>query len=315
MQRGAATPQLLPVQQHTLLRAVQAVGIGLHSAREAQLTLLPAPENTGIVFRRSDLDPAVEIPATIGSVSDSTRATTLSQGASSGKQSLSTVEHLLAALSGMAIDNAIVQLDGPEVPIMDGSAEPFVQLIESAGRQPQSVARRFLRIQREVGVSAGDKTAHFYPHDGFRVTFTVDFEQPVFETLGVHSVFDYTPARFAALSRARTFGFVHELEAMQQQGLVRGGSLDNAVLLDEHRVLNEEGLRGRDELVEHKIIDAIGDLALAGFPLIGEYRAYKAGHSLNHAALRALLDAPEAWELVTFDAENPPPGGYRSTVS
>lgn len=299
------------MQQHTLARAVQTVGIGLHSAREARLALHPAPEDTGIVFRRRDARSSVDIRALLDSVSDSTRATTLSAGG----LSVSTVEHLLAALAGMGIDNVVVALDAEEVPILDGSAEPYVRLIASAGLCSQAAPRRFLRITREIGVVEGDKTATFLPHEGFRVAFTIDYPQPVFEDLGVHATLEYSPAQFAALSRARTFGFAHELEAMQQQGLVRGGSLDNAVLVDRDRILNAGGLRSRDELVHHKILDAIGDLALSGYPLIGEYRAYKAGHGLNHRALKALLAAPDAWEIVTFDAGNPAPPGYREVAS
>jgi len=299
------------VQQHTLLNSARIAGIGLHSAAPVQLVLHPAEPNTGIVFRRSDCVPAVDIRASLDNVSDSRRATTLALSTfSPGSVAVATVEHLLAALVGMGVDNALVELDSAEVPIVDGSAEPFLRLIRSTGLAAQPSLRRFLRVKEEVCVSDGDKSACFSPHEGFRILFTVDFDHPVFQRRASSVEMVYSPQNFEqTVGRARTFGFLHELDSLQARGLALGGSVENAVVLDETGILNEEGLRCDDELVQHKVLDAMGDLALARYPIIGEYRAVKAGHTLNHRALKALLARPSAWEIVTFeDAADVPPG-------
>lgn len=300
------------MQQHTLCRAVAITGIGLHSAHAVQLVLSPASPETGIVFYRNDLNPPVRIPARLDNVSDTHLATTLSADGAS----VATVEHLLAALRGTGVDNVLVELDAPEVPIMDGSAEPFVDAILSAGLQPQGQPRSFLRILEPVSVQLEDKTAAFLPHEGFRIDFTIDFDQPVFRERTARAAMDFSAEHFAStVSRARTFGFIHEIEYLRGRGLALGGSFDNAVVVDDYRILNEGGLRSEDEFVQHKVLDAMGDLALLPHPLIGEYRAHKAGHTLNHAALSALMDRPRAWEIVTFDDAAAVPPGYATMVN
>ncbi|MFK7974939.1 MAG: UDP-3-O-acyl-N-acetylglucosamine deacetylase [Halioglobus sp.] len=302
------------VQQHTLQRPVELSGIGVHTAALVRLALLPAMPNTGIVFRRVDLSPPIEIVAEAASVTGTQFATTLTAGAFDGQSvSVSTVEHLLAALLGLGVDNCVVELGGGEVPIMDGSAEPFVKLIQTAGLLGQPAPRSYLRVTRPIEVADKDKTACFLPHDGFRISFTIDFEQPVFRGRPVHEEFDYSCARFTQqICRARTFGFLTDVEALHSRGLALGGSLENAVVLDDHSVLNPEGLRDDGEFVQHKVLDAMGDLSLLGSPIIGEYRAHKAGHTLNHAAITALLAAPDAWERVTFSQGKLPPDCYRT---
>ncbi|MCB1842105.1 MAG: UDP-3-O-acyl-N-acetylglucosamine deacetylase [Halioglobus sp.] len=284
------------LRQQTLARAVETAGIGLHTGLPVQLRLQPAPAGTGVVFRRIDKHPVVNIAARAENVSATQRSTTLSHdGAHVG-----TVEHLLAALVGMQVDNAYVDVSAPELPIMDGSAAPFARLIRSAGVLQQPARRVFLRVLREVVVEDGDKVARFLPFDGFRVAFTIDFDQPVFRDLGTHAVFDDARDTFVDdLSAARTFGFLHEVEALRARGLALGAGFENALVLDEHRVLNTGGLRYADEPVRHKILDALGDLALLGAPLLGEFRAVKSGHALNTAAVRALLAQPDAWERVS----------------
>lgn len=269
-----------------------------------ELTLHPAPADSGIVFRRVDLDPLVLIPAVAANVGDTTLSTCLvSQG-----QRVATVEHLLASLSGLGIDNACIDVNAPEVPIMDGSAGPFVKLLQSAGTREQDAPRRFIRVTREVRVEVGDKTARFLPFDGFKVAFTIDFDQPVFRERAAHAELDFARACFATeVAPARTFGFMHEVEDLRSRGFARGGSFDNAVVLDDYRILNSGGLRCEDEFVKHKILDAIGDVALLGCPLLGEFRAYKSGHALNNAAVRALLACPDAFERVTFDSADSAP--------
>lgn len=300
------------MRQHTLQRTVETSGIGLHSAQPVRLVLHPAAADSGIVFRRVDLSPPAEVPARPEAVRDTRLATTLQVG----EVRIVTVEHLLAALSGMGVDNAVIELDAAEVPIMDGSAAPFVQLIRSAGLRAQPTPRSFLRIKQEVGVADGDKQARFLPHAGYRLSFTIDFKQPVFQGLTTHAQMDYSVPHFVeAVSRARTFGFLHEVEYLRSHGLALGGSFDNAVVVDDYRVLNKEGLRSEDEFVQHKILDAMGDLCLLGHPLIGEYRAYKAGHTLNHAAIRALLARPQAWEIVTFGESGQAPACYAEDVN
>lgn len=295
------------IRQRTLRNAIKATGVGLHTGEKVYLTLAPAPVNTGIVFRRVDLDPPVEIPARAENVGD----TTLSTSLMANGERVSTVEHLLAAMAGLGIDNAFVDVSAPEVPIMDGSAGPFVFLIQSAGIEEQGAAKKFIRIKRKVTVEDGDKVASFLPFDGFKVSFTIDFDHPVFRDRTAHAEVDFSSTSFVKeISRARTFGFMHEIEYLRSKGLARGGSVDNAIVVDEYRILNQDGLRYDDEFVRHKVLDAIGDLYLLGNSLIGEFRAYKSGHALNNASLRALIAQPDAWEVVTYEDDARAPISY-----
>jgi len=295
------------MRQRTLRNPVKATGVSLHTGEKVYLTLNPAPVDTGIVFRRVDLDPVLELPALAEYVGDTTLSTTLVVGG----QRVSTVEHLLAAFAGLGVDNSYIDLSAPEVPIMDGSAAPFVFLIQSAGVVEQPAAKKFIRIKRKVTVEDGDKVASLLPYDGFRVSFTIDFDHPVFRDRTAHAELDFSSASFVReVSRARTFGFIHEIEYLRSRGLARGGSVDNAIVVDEYRILNQEGLRFEDEFVRHKVLDAVGDLYLLGHSLLGEFRAYKSGHALNNATLRALLAQPDAWEMVTFGDRAPAPISY-----
>ncbi|MEQ9395004.1 UDP-3-O-acyl-N-acetylglucosamine deacetylase [Haliea sp.] len=295
------------IRQRTLRNAIKATGVGLHTGEKVYLTLCPAPVNAGIVFRRVDLDPVVEIPARAENVRETTLSTTLIANG----EKVSTVEHLLSAMAGLGIDNAFIDVSASEVPIMDGSAGPFVFLIQSAGIEEQNAAKKFIRIKRPVTVEDGDKTASFLPFDGFKVSFSIDFDHPVFRERSPHAEIDFSSSSFVKeVSRARTFGFMHEIEYLRSQGLARGGSVDNAIVVDEYRILNQDGLRYDDEFVKHKILDAIGDLYLLGYGVIGEYRAHKSGHALNNASLRALIAQPDAWEMVTFEDEATAPISY-----
>ena len=295
------------IRQRTLKNAIRATGVGLHTGQKVYLTLLPAPVDSGIVFRRVDLDPVVDIEAKAVNVGDTTLSTTLMNG----DVRVSTVEHLLSAMAGLGIDNAIVELSAPEVPIMDGSAGPFVFLLQSAGIEEQSAAKKFIRIKRPVTVTDGDKTATFLPFDGFKVAFSIDFDHPVFHGRTLSASVDFSSTSFVKeVSRARTFGFMHEIEYLRSKGLAKGGSVDNAIVVDEYRILNEDGLRYEDEFVKHKILDAIGDLYLLGNSLIGEYKAHKSGHGLNNRVLRQLILETDAWEMVTFEGEKPAPISY-----
>jgi len=295
------------IRQRTLRNAIKATGVGLHTGEKVYLALAPAPVDTGIVFRRVDLDPIVEIPACAANVGDTTLSTTLVHGGSR----VSTVEHLLSAMAGLGIDNAYVDVSASEVPIMDGSAGPFVFLIQSAGIEEQNAAKKFIRIKRQVTVEHGDKRASFLPFNGFKVSFTIDFDHPVFRDRTAHAEVDFSSTSFVKeVSRARTFGFMHEIEYLRSQGLARGGSVDNAIVVDEYRILNQDGLRYDDEFVKHKVLDAIGDLYLLGYSLIGEFRAHKSGHALNNASLRALIADSDAWEMVTFDDPKDAPISY-----
>ena len=295
------------IRQRTLRNSIKATGVGLHTGEKVYLTLSPAPANTGIVFRRVDLNPVVEIPARAENVGD----TTLSTSLVAGNERVSTVEHLLSAMAGLGIDNAFVDVSAPEVPIMDGSAGPFVFLIQSAGIEEQNAPKKFIRIKRPVTVEDDDKVASFLPFDGFKVSFTIDFDHPVFRDRTAHADVDFSTTSFVKeISRARTFGFMHEIEYLRSKGLARGGSVDNAIVVDEYRILNQDGLRYDDEFVRHKVLDAIGDLYLLGNSLIGEFRAYKSGHALNNASLRALIAQPDAWEVVTFEDEASAPISY-----
>ncbi|HEY5790203.1 MAG TPA: UDP-3-O-acyl-N-acetylglucosamine deacetylase [Gammaproteobacteria bacterium] len=292
------------IKQRTLKNAIRATGVGLHTGEKVYLTLRPAAPDTGIVFRRVDLEPPVEIRADPHNVGDTVLSTTL---VSNGVR-ISTVEHLLSSLAGLGIDNAYVDVSAPEVPIMDGSAGPFVFLLQSAGIEEQAAPKQFIRIREPVEVRDGDKWARFEPFDGFKVSFTIDFEHPVFHDRTQTATIDFSTTSYVKeVSRARTFGFMRDVELLRQNQLALGGSLDNAVVVDEYRVLNEDGLRYEDEFVKHKILDAIGDLYLLGRSLIGAFSGYKSGHELNNRLLRALLAESTAWELVTYrDVESLP---------
>ncbi|WP_449446515.1 UDP-3-O-acyl-N-acetylglucosamine deacetylase [Thermomonas brevis] len=300
------------LRQRTLGNVIRATGVGLHGGEKVFLTLRPAPVDTGIVFRRIDLNPVVEMPAAATLVTE----TTLCTGLSCDGAKVQTVEHLMSALAGLGIDNAYIELSAAEVPIMDGSAGPFVFLLESAGIVEQHAAKRFIRILKPVEVREGDKVARFEPHDGFRLGFTVKFNHPAIpDSLSRVEVEFSTRAYIREISRARTFGFMRDLEYMRERNLGLGGSMDNAIVLDEFRVLNEDGLRYADEFVRHKVLDAVGDLYLVGHAILGAYEGYKSGHALNNALVRALLADVEAWEEVSFaDAAQAPELGYAAAL-
>ena len=291
------------IRQRTLKNVIRATGVGLHTGEKVYLTLRPAPPDAGITFRRVDLHAPVEIYAQPENVGDTQLSTTLVRG----DVRVSTVEHLLSAFAGLGIDNAVVDVSAPEVPIMDGSAGPFVFLLQSAGIEEQAAPKRFIRIRKTVEVRDGDKWARFRPFDGFKVRFTIDFDHPVFRNRAQQAEIDFSTTSFVKeVSRARTFGFMHEIEYLRERNLALGGSLDNAIVVDEYRILNEDGLRYEDEFVKHKILDAIGDLYLLGHSLIGAFEGYKSGHGLNNALLRALLADREAWEEVTYEERHAP---------
>ena len=299
------------LRQRTLKNVIRATGVGLHSGEKVYLTLRPAPVDAGIVFRRVDLDPVVEIPARADLVTETMLCTGLSRDG--GK--VMTVEHLMSALAGLGIDNAYVDLSAPEVPIMDGSAGPFVFLLQSAGIAEQQAPKRFIRIKRPVEVRDGDKVARFEPHDGFRIGFTVEFAHPAIPASLSRAEVDFSTTSYVKeVSRARTFGFMHDLEFMRERNLGLGGSMDNAIVLDEFRVLNEDGLRYADEFVRHKILDAVGDLYLAGRPIIGAFEGFKSGHALNNKLVRALMAEPSAWEEVVFDDPASAPVAYGAPI-
>jgi len=295
------------IRQRTLKNIIRATGIGLHTGEKVYLTLRPAAVDTGIVFRRVDLDEPVEIAATPDNVGDTRLSTTLIHN----NVRVSTVEHLLSAMAGLGIDNAYIDVSSPEVPIMDGSAGPFVFLIQSAGIEEQNAAKRFIRIKKSVVVKDGDKWARFDPFEGFKVSFNIDFQHPVFQSQSQTTTVDFSSTSFVKeVSRARTFGFMRDIEQLRENNLVLGGSLDNAIVMDDYRVLNEDGLRYRDEFVKHKVLDAIGDLYLLGCSLIGEFSGYKSGHELNNRLLRTLLADEDAWESATFDDPELAPISY-----
>ncbi|MCC5792443.1 MAG: UDP-3-O-acyl-N-acetylglucosamine deacetylase [Legionellaceae bacterium] len=289
------------IKQRTPKKIIQATGVGLHSGEKVLMTLRPAPINTGIVFRRVDLDPIVEIPATYDRVGDTMLCTSLSQGGTK----IATIEHLMSALAGLGIDNAYIDVNAPELPIMDGSAAPFVFLIQSAGIREQNAARRFIRILEPIAIEEADKYARFTPHNGFKINFTIDFKHPVFNDKPQNASFDFSSTSYVReVCRARTFGFLSDYEKLRECELAKGGSLDNAIVVDDYRILNEDGLRFDAEFVSHKVLDAIGDLYLLGCGLIGAFEGYKSGHELNNKLLRALMANQEAWEYTWFDAEN-----------
>ncbi len=300
------------IKQRTLKNTIRATGVGLHTGQKIYLTLHPADIDTGIIFRRVDLNPPVEIKATAHNVGETTLSTCLI----AGDVRVSTVEHILSAMAGLGIDNAVVELDAPEVPIMDGSAGPFVFLLQSAGIQEQPAYKKFVRVLKEVTLNDGDKVASFLPFDGFKVNFSIAFDLPVFQGRNLETTIDFSSGSFVKdISRARTFGFMHEIEYLRSKGLAQGGSMDNAIVVDEYRILNEDGLRYEDEFVKHKVLDAIGDLYLLGNSLLCEYRAHKSGHSLNNRALRLLMEQKDAWEYVTFDEASDVPIAYSQAAS
>jgi UDP-3-O-[3-hydroxymyristoyl] N-acetylglucosamine deacetylase len=292
------------IRQRTLKNVVRATGVGLHTGEKVYLSLRPAAPDTGIVFRRVDLPQPVDIPAKASRVGD----TRLSSCLERDGVRVATVEHLMSAFAGLGVDNAYVDLTAGEVPIMDGSAGPFIFLIQSAGIEEQNAAKKFIRVLETVAVNDGDKWAKFEPYDGFRLDFSIAFNHPVFQQSSQRIQLDFATTSYVKeISRARTFGFMQDVESMRAQGLGLGGSLDNAIVMDEFRVLNSDGLRYEDEFVKHKVLDAIGDLYLLGHPIIGAFSAHKSGHALNNKLARALLDDAAAWEFVTFQRQEEAP--------
>ena len=291
-------------RQRTLKNTIRATGVGLHTGEKVLMTLGPAPVNSGIVFRRTDLEGSPEVRADGMRVRETTLGTTLMQD----DVRVATVEHLMSAFAGLGIDNAVVELSATEVPIMDGSAGPFVFLMQSAGIAEQSAAKRFIRVRRPVEVRDGDKWARFTPYDGFKIDFEIEFDHPVFKRHHQRAVIDFATTSFLReISRARTFGFMRDMEFLRSMNLGRGGSLDNAIVLDDYRILNEDGLRYENEFVRHKVLDAIGDLYLLGHSIIGAFSGYKSGHGLNNQLLRELVRNEAAWEEVTFEDERDAP--------
>ncbi len=300
------------INQRTLKNVIRATGVGLHTGKKILLTLRPAPVDTGIVFRRVDLDPVVEIPAKPEYVGD----TRLSTAITKGDVTVSTIEHLMSVFAGLGVDNAYVELSAAEVPIMDGSAGPFVFLVQSAGIVEQKKAKNFIVVKETVRVEEGEKWAQFDPFAGFKVSFSIDFDHPIFAKLPQTAEVDFSSTSFVKeVSRARTFGFMHDLESMRERGLALGASQNNAIAMDSYNILNEGGLRYEDEFVKHKILDAIGDLYLLGNPLVGAFSAYKSGHALNNKLLRKLVESPSAWELVTYDNPSEAPIAFVQTES
>lgn len=296
------------VKQRTLKNPVRVTGVGLHSGEKVTLGLRPAPANAGIVFRRTDVKPVEEIQARADLVYDTRLSTCMEQNG----VRIATVEHLMSAFAGLGVDNAYVDLDSAEVPIMDGSAGTFIFLLQSAGIVEQPAAKKFIRIKKTIELKQGDKWVRFEPYNGYKLTFTINFAHPVFTGTKQHVVVDLGEESYVRdISRARTFGFMQDVENMRAQGLALGGSLDNAIVMDDYRVLNADGLRFEDEFVKHKVLDAIGDLYLLGHPLIGAFSGYKSGHAMNNTLLRALLADAEAWEFVTFESLEQAPSFLR----
>ena len=298
------------IKQKTLKNVIRATGIGVHTGNKIYLTLRPAPIDSGIIFRRVDFPEPVEIKACPENVGDTSLSTTLQKDG----VTISTVEHLLSALSGLGIDNLFVDVSAPEVPIMDGSAGPFVFLVQSAGIAEQEAPKRFIRIKRKIEVKDGDKLARLEPYDGFRMDFSIDFSHPVIRGKAQEATFDFSTTSFVKeVSRARTFGFLRDAEKLRSMNLALGASMDNTVVLDDYRVLNEDGLRYEDEFVKHKMLDAIGDLYLLGKNVIGSFVGHKSGHSLNNMLLKELLANQDAWEIVTFESVEKAPIAYTWT--
>jgi UDP-3-O-[3-hydroxymyristoyl] N-acetylglucosamine deacetylase len=296
------------LRQRTLKSLIGATGVGLHTGQKVRLTLRPAPVDTGIIFRRVDLAPPVDIPARADLVGDTRLASCLVR---EGVR-ISTVEHLMSAFGGLGVDNAYVDIDAPELPIMDGSASPFVLLVQQAGIEEQAAPKRFLRVKRRVEVREGDKWARLDPHEGFKLLFSIEFKHPVIERSTQSVSVDFAETSYLKeIARARTFGFMHEVEDLRESGLALGGGLENAVVLDEFRVLNAEGLRFADEFIRHKLLDAVGDLYLIGRPLLGAFSAHKSGHGLNNKLVRAMLADRNAFEIVSFERADQIPAGVQ----
>jgi UDP-3-O-[3-hydroxymyristoyl] N-acetylglucosamine deacetylase len=303
------------LQQRTLKSLTRAVGVGLHSGQKVEMTLRPAAPNTGIVFRRVDLPQPVDIPVRFDSVSETRMASTISPGGRPGGPKVQTIEHLMSACAGLGLDNLYVDITADEVPILDGSSASFVFLLQSAGIELQNAPKRFLRVKKTVEVreGAGDSLlwARLEPYHGFKLTFQIDFNHPAVDATGQQVTFDMGSGRYKQeIARARTFGFTKDVEAMRSRGLTLGGSMDNAIVIDDYRVLNSDGLRYDDEIAKHKILDAIGDLYIAGAPLLAAYTSFKGGHALNNKLLRTLLADQAAWDHVTFDDEALAPAGF-----
>jgi UDP-3-O-[3-hydroxymyristoyl] N-acetylglucosamine deacetylase len=295
------------LNQRTLKNSIRATGIGLHTGKKILMTLRPAAPDSGIVFRRTDLEQPVDIQAHAEHVGETMLGTTLHKG----DAKISTVEHLLSALAGLGIDNALIEVSAAEVPIMDGSAGPFVFLLQSAGIEEQKAPKRFIRILESVHVTDGDKWARFDPYNGFKVNFEIEFNHPTFKKHSQVASMDFSTTSFLReVSRARTFGFMRDIESLRSRNLALGGNMDNAIVLDDTRILNEDGLRYEDEFVKHKILDAIGDLYLLGHSLIGEFSGFKSGHALNNKLLRTLIGTPTAWQEVTFESLKDAPISY-----
>lgn len=298
------------IKQRTLKRIVQATGVGLHTGKKVTLTMRPAPANTGIIYRRTDLNPPVDFPADAKSVRDTMLCTCL---VNEDNVRISTVEHLNAALAGLGIDNLVIEVDAAEIPIMDGSASPFVFLLLDAGIEELSSAKKFLRLKETVRVEDGDKWAELSPFNGFSLDFTIDFNHPAIDSSTQRYAMNFSAENFVRdISRARTFGFMRDIEYLQSKGLCLGGSFDCAIVVDDYRVLNEDGLRVEDEFVRHKMLDAIGDLFMCGHNIIGAFTAFKSGHALNNKLLQAVLAKESAWELVTFENEAQMPVAFRA---
>ncbi len=292
------------LKQRTLKKAISATGVGLHNGEKVTLTLRPAAADTGVVFKRVDLPQPNEILATPDAVHD----TRLCSALEANGARVATVEHIMSALAGLGVDNVYIEVDASEIPIMDGSSGPFVYLLQEAGIVEQAAAKKFIRVKKTVEVIDGDKWVRFEPYHGFKVDFTINFNHPVFENSGSQVKIDFAEDSYInEISRARTFGFMHEVEYLRSNGLARGGSLDNAIVLDEYRVINADGLRYDDEFAKHKVLDAIGDLYMLGHPILGAFYAYKSGHALNNQLLRALMQDETAWEYATFEKQEDAP--------
>jgi len=300
------------IHQRTLRNSIRATGIGLHTGEQVRLTLRPAAPDTGIVFHRVDLGESMIIPGHAFNVGETQLSTTLVKDG----VKISTVEHLMSALAGLGIDNCVVEIDGPEMPIMDGSASPFVFLIQSAGIEEQNAAKQFIRILQPVEVVDGDRWVRFEPHEGFRVAMSIDFNHPVLDSSARLAEIDFSSTTFVKeVARARTFGFLRDLEMMRKRNLALGGSVENAIVVGESKILNEDGLRYGDEFVKHKILDAIGDLYLLGHSVIGAFTGHKSGHALNNLLLRELLARKDAYEMVTFEQGELPPVSFSRPIT
>ncbi len=299
------------IRQRTIKKAFETVGIGLHSGRKVKLALRPAPVDTGIVFRRIDLNPPVAIKAEPERVNDTRMATTLDKG----QAKIATIEHLMSALSGLGIDNCYVEVDGAEVPIMDGSGASFVFLIKAAGVEEQDAPKKFVRVKKSIEIHAGDKWASLEPFNGYKLSFAIDFGHPAIDATAQFVEVDFDNHTYINdVAKARTFGFVNDLEMLRSYGLAQGGTLDNAVVMDDYHVLNPDGLRSNDEFAKHKLLDAMGDLYVLGHPLVAHYKAFKSGHDLNNKLLRKLLSEPDSWEFVTFEDSSKAPSAFTNAL-